>query len=840
MTDQPIVTATNLLLGVESSASAGSAGAAASATPSWISSLLTSSIKTDMAAADVNGVVTAKGLTTLLTDLEGNVGSSGLTQGELSDLQTIAANLKIDNGLSVSSYLAYVFNALANSNPANADWTGGLAGPVTLGNLEVDSSQTQLGELIGKWFQGTDLPPDSFFYAEENDTYNNITYPTVSNALFGASGPSKDDINQGVMGDCYFLASCAEVAAMNPTHIESMFSNNGNGTYGVRFYYDGAPEYVTVNMSLADGGKLFNKAPDIWASLAETAWAEFQAINPDTGVSGYNDGNSWNSIGNGGSGGCALEALTGASKITEFWGSSGAWYGETYNSSLDPNPGSYTSPSAASVLQTIETDLKSGDDVVLDSTQYDFVSSQYETLIQGHVMSIYAYDSSNGDLWIRNPWGTNGTNLDSYTSHYWETIFEVPLATLLADGDEIDIDNVGGTSALPNPAPMANYLNNISAYDAFVSGIQISDAASAVAASFDALNADSDIASITLTDSGVPALSLTTTQAANDTTALGEISNQAFEVIAGGAHTYYDHSTALVTVTDSNATFLLSGGAQAKVTGGRDAIDLSGSGDVANLYGTGGNWDSMIANNGTVYLTSAQTAVYGGGDWIDFAGGSGNVASLYNTGGNWDSVLANNGTVYLTSAQTAVTGGGDWIDFAGGSGNAASLYNTGGNWDSVIANNGAVYLISAQTAVTGGGDGIVFYGGSGNAASLYSTGANADTVTGSNGTISLSSAQATVTGTGDTLDLSGTSAVTANGGSNAFVFGAAIGTEVINGFVSTDTIQFSASDFANWSALSSHMTQSGANTVITLNSSNTVTLDGVTATTLTSSEFKFV
>ena len=61
-----------------------------------------------------------------------------------------------------------------------------------------------------------------------------------------------------------------------------MFSNNGNGTYGVRFYYDGAPEYVTVNMSLANGGTEFNQATDIWASLAEKAWAEFQAINAET------------------------------------------------------------------------------------------------------------------------------------------------------------------------------------------------------------------------------------------------------------------------------------------------------------------------------------------------------------------------------------------------------------------------------------------------------------------------------------------------------------------------------------------------------------------------------
>jgi uncharacterized membrane protein YdcZ (DUF606 family) len=341
-----------------------------------------------------------------------------------------------------------------------------------------------------------------------------------------------------------------------------------------------------------------------------------------------------------------------------------------------------------------------------------------------------------------------------------------------------------------------------------------------------------------------------TAQAINVARELG-VSNAQYLAIGGGdaivfasgsgnAASLYSTGGSWDWVGGSNGTVYLTS-AQASVTGGGDAIVFaSGSGNAASLYSTNGNWDWVGGPSGTVYLTSAQTTVTGGGDAIDFGSGSGNAASLYSTGGNWDWVGGPSGTVYLTSAQTSVTGGGDAIVFGSGSGNAASLYSTGGNWDWVGGSNGTVYLTSAQATVTGGGDAIVFGSGSGNAASLYSTGGDWDWVGGSNGTIYLTSAQATVTGTGDTLDLSGTSFVTANGGSDAFVFGAAIGTEVINGFAPTDTIQFSKSDFASWSALSSHMTQSGANTVITLNSSNTVTLDGVTATTLTTSEFKFV
>jgi hypothetical protein len=187
-----------------------------------------------------------------------------------------------------------------------------------------------------------------------------------------------------------------------------------------------------------------------------------------------------------------------------------------------------------------------------------------------------------------------------------------------------------------------------------------------------------------------------------------------------------------------------------------------------------------------------------------------------------------------------VTGGGDGIVFASGSGNAASLCSTNGNWDTVNGSNGKVYLGSAQVGVTGGGDGIVFASGSGNAASLCSTNGNWDGVNGSNGTVYLGSAQATVNGSTDTLNLSGTSTVTANGGSDAFVFGAAIGTEVVNGFASTDTIQFSKSDFASWTALQPDISYSSGNAVIKLDASDTVTLTNVAANSLIQSEFKLV
>src|SRR5208283_2122475 len=126
-----------------------------------------------------------------------------------------------------------------------------------------------------------------------------VKYSTVNSPLYGTAGPTMSDINQGYLGDCYLLSSLAEVANQNPSAISSMITNNGNGTYGVRFYVNGAPRYVTVDAQLADGGTIFNSGSNIWGSLVEQAYAEVQAQGVVTGNS-VNYGNSFSTIGNGG------------------------------------------------------------------------------------------------------------------------------------------------------------------------------------------------------------------------------------------------------------------------------------------------------------------------------------------------------------------------------------------------------------------------------------------------------------------------------------------------------------------------------------------------------------
>jgi hypothetical protein len=63
---------------------------------------------------------------------------------------------------------------------------------------------------------------------------------------------SYQDVNQGNLGDCYLLASLAGTAYRTPSTIQNMFTDNGDGTFTVRFLRNGVANYVTVDRLLTN------------------------------------------------------------------------------------------------------------------------------------------------------------------------------------------------------------------------------------------------------------------------------------------------------------------------------------------------------------------------------------------------------------------------------------------------------------------------------------------------------------------------------------------------------------------------------------------------------------
>jgi hypothetical protein len=211
---------------------------------------------------------------------------------------------------------ANLANKVVGYDPANKFYQG--ASLLPTGKIDKYTTQGQMEKLIDKWFYGTDLP---------KVTTVGANYQAATGSLFGANGPSASDVGQGSVDDRYFLAALAETARQSPATIKSMFHDNGDGTYAVRFYDYNAithkftPEYVTVNSQLpadSNGHAVFARfdAADpngsvtdsknvLWAALAEKAYNQIseegwtRGLNPSAvkqSLNAYLTSSTWEGL----------------------------------------------------------------------------------------------------------------------------------------------------------------------------------------------------------------------------------------------------------------------------------------------------------------------------------------------------------------------------------------------------------------------------------------------------------------------------------------------------------------------------------------------------------------
>ena len=78
---------------------------------------------------------------------------------------------------------------------------------------------------------------------------SDYAYRYFAGSLF-VGNPAYTDSAQGYLGDCYFIASLDTIAKSSPTAIQNMFVDNGDNTWTVRYYCNGAADYVTVDRYL--------------------------------------------------------------------------------------------------------------------------------------------------------------------------------------------------------------------------------------------------------------------------------------------------------------------------------------------------------------------------------------------------------------------------------------------------------------------------------------------------------------------------------------------------------------------------------------------------------------
>ncbi|MGD0766901.1 MAG: C2 family cysteine protease [Tepidisphaeraceae bacterium] len=222
---------------------------------------------------------------------------------------------------------------------------------------------------------------------------------TVNASLFG-TGPVAGDVNQGEVGDCYFLSSLAAFAGQNPNVLVQSAVDMGDGTYTVQFISNGKPTFVRVSNQFSAGpfeGLLYahpGTDGSIWAMVIEKAFAYFR-----TGANTYASTNS-------------------------------GWMGEAYSdfgvNSTAFNPSSYT---ATTLYNLLSADLSAGKEVTLGTSNSapDLVSDHAYTLVS-------AYKDSKGVTYyvVRNPWGDSGDSLEN--SQGYATLTFAQLVANYADG----------------------------------------------------------------------------------------------------------------------------------------------------------------------------------------------------------------------------------------------------------------------------------------------------------------------------------------------------------------------------------------------------------------------
>ena len=351
--------------------------------------------------------------------VEGNGTTISAADGH--DLKILWANAA---ELKMPAYVQVLTGDVINdNNPADAHYQG-----AALGKLKVGGPTSVLADLVNKWFLGLDLPSIQGAYVKGSfSPASKYSSPSdfSSDPLFSSSGPSYKDLEQGALGDCYFVSALGTIADASPQAIENMFLKNGDGTYTVRFFAaDGKADYVTVNtaLPLSAKGRLeyerLGTDNSLWLALAEKAYAEWD----ETGDAGRGNVN-------------AYENLAGGKSLHVFEQTLDA-YGQAQDEK-------WTSSATAAKSAALESDLINALGSPANAVTISTINTlgdpdQATGLYPGHCYVVLGYNATQQTFQLYNPWGHD------------QPVQNLTWSQLAADCKHFDYVN-----AVPGPGPIA-------------------------------------------------------------------------------------------------------------------------------------------------------------------------------------------------------------------------------------------------------------------------------------------------------------------------------------------------------------------------------------------------
>jgi hypothetical protein len=257
----------------------------------------------------------------------------------------------------------------------------------------------------GVWYEET--TPDQWTFGV-NHPAAAAPYSVAQGSLFGPNGPVYQDVEQGQVGDCWLLASLAEVAARAPSDITSMFTYDGTavengsvvGVYTVRLYNkNDVPQDVIVDTELPNAGGQYDHPINgvLWVALAEKAYVEANGAGIVTSSHvGIDDYKALN----GGDASWALQAITGKSSSDS-----------PINGSSSGSP--INGRSMTTALQNMTTAWQNGQLLAvatppLASTATSAPSLNGVNIVSNHEYAVVGYNSTTQVFTLFNPWGVKG------------------------------------------------------------------------------------------------------------------------------------------------------------------------------------------------------------------------------------------------------------------------------------------------------------------------------------------------------------------------------------------------------------------------------------------------
>lgn len=290
-----------------------------------------------------------------------------------------------------SDHDGYLSRTELNSALHSSSYTGQDAAAVAAMNKYVGDIEEYSDDEFGDENDGITQADLRAFVQQNDQTATNIsnlvqygsnTIARTNRTPFpnGVNSVRPDNIRQGLIGDCYFLAAVASEARTpaGRQRLHDMIHDNGNGTYNVTFP---GRDAVTVDAPTdAELATYSSAGPDgTWLAILEKGYAQSQnngAIFPST--------NPYDEIGDGDSLAAGIEAITGHSVDTD----------DTAFTSVD------------TLRSKLSDAISHGRTVTAGINEYPWSSgSEDNGLPQGHAYTVLGYDPATDRVTLRNPWG---------------------------------------------------------------------------------------------------------------------------------------------------------------------------------------------------------------------------------------------------------------------------------------------------------------------------------------------------------------------------------------------------------------------------------------------------